>query len=285
MDYFVDLDQNPFNQWQLELLIESFRKHNLQDKLVVCLNQCDSVVNPEFVVNTYHHGRVISHPNIGKLRGYDKLNSYYGMSWALEEGLLKQPFFKLPLDCVLFSAPVEAPDYPIVSYQIDPFFTPELVIENTGLFDKEQLEENWPSAGEIYCFNKFPTEFFAQLIDLTERLVFRQLRKNGKFWDLTDRLALNLKLQESVGKVPIQGVYDYESDMYGNLPKSFIHYDKGFMPIFHKDMFAYSPPDYISLGNPFKVLSENFPSGAFHYMSVLAKSYLDKQKRLQENRS
>lgn len=286
MDYFVELNQNPCNQWQLELLIESFRRHNLQDKLVVCLNEADGVINPEFVLNTYNHKRIISHSNIGKVRGYDKLNTYYGIWWSLQEGLLTQPFYKLPLDCVLFSPPPPVPDHPIVTYQIDPLFTPELVAEKTGgLFAKENLEENWPSAGEILCFNKFPDQFFEQLASHTEKLVFRQMRKTGTFWELTDRLVLNLKLQEFVGKVPIQGVYDYESDMYGNFPKHFIHYDKGFMPIFHKEMFAYAPPDYISLGNPFKVLSENFPSGAFHYMSVLAKTYLDKQKRLQENRS
>jgi len=286
MDYFVDLEQTPFNQWQLELLIESFRRHNLQDNLVVCLNESDSQFNIEFMMNIYGHKRTIAHRNIGRDRGYDKLNSFYGINWALEEGLLKQPFYKIPLDAVLFAPPPPTPDYPIVSYQIDPMFTPDLVMENTDLFDKKQLEENWPSAGEILYFNKFPEIFFYQLADLTEKLVFRQMRKTGKFWELTHRLAFNLKLQEYVGKVPIQGVYDYESDMYSNYPKYFIHYDKGFMPIFRKEMFAYSPPDYISFGNPFKVLSENFPSGAFHYMSILARSYLSRQARLQqENRS
>jgi hypothetical protein len=283
MDYFVDLDQTPFNQWQLELLIESFRRHNLQDSLVVCLNESGSPVNPEFVMNTYGHKRVISHRNIGRDRGYDKLNSFYGISWALQEGLLKQPFCQIPLDSVLFSPPPPLPDYPIASYQIDPLFTPELVMENTDLFDKNQLEENWPSAGQIVCYNKFPEMFFSHVADLTERLVFRQMKKTGKFWELTDRLAFNLKLQEHVGQVPIQGVYDYESDMYNNYPKYFVHYDKGFMPIFHKDMFSYSPPDYISFGNPFRVLSENFPSGAFHYMSMLARNYLSRQARLQES--
>jgi hypothetical protein len=281
MDYFVNLDQTPFNQWQLELLIESFRRHNMQDQLVVCLNESDSPINPEFAMNIAGHKRIISHRNIGKDRGYTKLNSFYGISWALEEGLLKQPFCKVPLDSVLFSEPPTTPDYPIVSYQIDSMFTPELVLEHTDLFDKKKLEENWPSAGEFLYFNKFPNIFFSYVADLAERLIFRQMRKTGSFWDMTDRLALNLAIQEYVGKVPIQGAYDYESDMYNNYPKNFIHYDKGFMPIFHKEMFSYAPPNYISFGNPFKVLSENFPSGAFHYMSLLAKSYLSRQARLQ----
>lgn len=285
MDYFVNLDQTQFNQWQLELLIESFRRHNIQDSLVVCLNKSDSLVHPEFTMNTYGHKRVIRHHNIGMDRGYDKLNSLYGINLALKEGLLKQPFYKIPLDAVLFTTPPSPPDYPIAFYQIDPMFNPELVMQNTDLFDKKQLEENWPNVGEIICFNKFPETFFSQLIELTEKLVFRQIRKTGKFWKLTDQLAFNLKLQECVGKVAIRGVHDYESDMYSNYPKHFIHYDKGFIPTFRKEMFAYSPPDYIAFGNPFKVLSENFPSGAFHYMSTLAKNYLNRQARLQKNKS
>lgn len=285
MDYFVNLDNTPFNQWQLELLIESFRRHNLQDSLVVCLNETDQLTNSEFVMNTYNHKRILTHRNVGKDRGYNKLNSFYGISWALQEGLLKQPFCKIPLDSVLFSPPPPLPDYPVLSYQIDSLFTPELVLEYVDLFEKKQLEENWPSAGEIVCFNNFPNSFFVRLINLTESLVFRQMRKNDTFWDMTDRLAFNLLVQEHVGKVPIRGVYDYESDMYNNYPKSFIHYDKGFVPIFQKSMFSYAPPDYISFGNPFKVLSENYPSGAFHYMSILARSYLSRQTRSQQNGS
>jgi len=285
MDYFVSLEQTPFSQWQLELLIESFKKHNLQDSLVVSIAKSEGdPVNPEFIYNTFNHKRIIGHQNVGKSRGFERLNVFYGISWALKEGLLKEPFFVMPLDSVLYSQPTDHPDYPAISYQIDPFFTPELVVENTGkLFDKKDLEENWPSIGDTMFFNKFPEIFFDQVIELTEKLVFRQLKESGKFWNLTDRLALNLKVQEYVGKVPILGAYDYESDMLSNFPKNFIHYDKGFMPIFHKEMFSYTPPDYISLGNPFRVLSENYPSGAFHYMSNLAKSYLEKQRRLKES--
>lgn len=276
MDYFIDLDQTPFHQWQLELLIESFRYHNLQDNLVVCLNETFN--SPlEFNINSKIHKRIIKpYRNIGKLRGYNKLNAFYNIHSALKEGLLKQPFCKMPIDCVLFE-PMSIQDYPIISFQVDPDFTPQLIIEKTNLSVKE---ENWPSIGEIVCFNNIPIEFFQQLIYRTEQLAFRQAKESCKIWEDTDRLSLNLKVQECVGQVNIQGVYTYQSTMYSNKPQNFICYKKGFLPIFEKKMFSYEPPHYFSFGNPFKILSEHFPSGAFYYMSTLAKNYLNRQKRL-----
>ena len=284
MDYFVSANYQPFCQWQIELLIESFKRHNRQDNLVVSLTKMDEeIIHPDFNMNIVSHKRMIIHDNIGKIRGYNKLNDFYALMWAIKDGFVKQPFMVVPLDSVLFTPPPDLPDHPIFSYQVDPFFTPELIQKNIGeIIDITQLEENWPLIGNLFVFNKFPIEFFEQLIELTESLVFKQLRNNGKFWEFTDRLALNLLIHKFIGKVPLQGIYDYESDMLSNFPKHIIHYDKGLLPIFHKDMFPYAPPNYFSFGNPFKVLSENSPTGAFNYMSELARSYSRRNKRLQQ---
>lgn len=282
MDYFVSANYEPFCQWQIELLIESFKKHNLQDNLVVSLTKLDEeVLHPDFNINLLSHTNTITHDNIGKTRGYSKLNDFYALMWALKDGLIKQPFMVIPVDSVLFSVPADMPDYPCFQYQVDPFFTPELVVNNVGnIMGFKKDEENWPSMGSIFCFNKFPVEFFEQGIELVESLVFRQLKENGKIWEYTERLAWNLMILNRVGDVPIRGIYDYESDMMSNFPKNFIHYDRGFLPIFHKDMFPYEPPNYFSFGNPFKVLGDNSPTGAFKYMSDLANAYNRRKQRL-----
>lgn len=252
----------------------------MQDSLFVCFDEIFSSPYHEFIANIVQHKRKIQQKNnIGKIRGYEKLNVYYGIQTALKENLITQPFCIIPLDSVLFSH-ISIEDKSIISFQVDSNFTPELVLENTSLYTKEELQENWPSVGKIVCFNQIPIEFFDQLIHLIEKLVFQQLKISNKFWDDTDRLALNLMLKQCAGKVHLQGLYDYQSDMHSNSMQNFICYEKGFVPIFEKKMFAYNPPYYLSLGNPFKVLSEHFPSGAFHYMSTLSQKYLNRKKRL-----
>lgn len=285
MHYFVSTTYEPHYQWQIELLIESFKKHNMQDKLVVSFTKLDDeVLHPDFSANIISHPNIITHDNIGKTRGYSKLNDFYALYWALKAGHLEQPFMVIPTDSVMFSPPsVLTPDYPYLQYQVDPFFTPELVINNVGnIIDIDLKNENWPSMGSILCFTKFPIEFFEQGIELVESLVYKQLKENGKIWEYTERLAWNLMVFNRIGDVSILGVYDYESDMMSNFPKNFIHYDRGFLPIFHKDMFPYLSPNYFSFGNPFKVLGENSPTGAFKYMSDLANVYNRRKQRLQK---
>lgn len=297
MDYFVSANYEPFHQWQIELLIESFKRNNRQDNLVVSLTKMDEeVIHPDFSINILSHKRLIAHDNIGKIRGYNKLNDLYSLMWAIKDGHLKQPFMTMPVDSVLYSPPPDAPDYPILSYQVDPFFAPELIQKNIGdvadilpasITDTTNptKPESWPSIGDLFVCNKFPIEFFEQWIELTESLAFKQLRKNGKIWEFTDRLALNLLVHKLIGTVPLRGIYDYESDMLSNFPKHIIHYDKGLLPIFHKDMFPYAPPNYFSFGNPFAVLGGNSPTAAFNYMSELARSYTRTNKRLQQVRN
>jgi hypothetical protein len=47
-------------------------------------------------------------------------------------------------------------------------------------------------------------------------------------------------------------------------------------------MFSYAPPNYFSFGNPFKILAENSPTGAFKYMSDLANVYNRRRERLRK---
>lgn len=163
MDYFVSANYEPFHQWQIELLIESFKRNNRQDSLVVSLTKMDEeVIHPDFNINILSHKRLIAHDNIGKIRGYDKLNDLYALMWAIKDGHLKQPFMTIPVDSVLYSPPPDAPDYPILSYQVDPFFTPELIQRNnaTDILPDSITDTSWPSIGDLFVCNKFPIEFF-----------------------------------------------------------------------------------------------------------------------------
>lgn len=281
MDYFVSGNYEPFDQWQIELLIESFKYHKIEDKLFISLaKKPDMDLHPEFTKNLPKHERKQIHENIGSIRGHDGLNKFYALSWAVKEKLIEQPFFILEPDMVLHSIPKNIEENPVVSFQIDPYFNIELIQKNLDLekiLDIKDLKlENWPQIGKIIYFNGYPLEFFEETIDVYERILFRQLKETGKVWEYTDQLIWNLQIYNYFGRTSIKGVYDYESNMLNHYPRNFIHYEDGFVPAFHKDMFPFKAPNYISFGNPFKSLKNNAPTGAFNYMSKLAKNYLEK---------
>lgn len=277
MDYFVSANYEPYDQWQIELLIESFKYHKLDDNLCISFAKNPGMgLHKEFSKNISKHKKITFHENIGAKRGSSLLNKFYAVYWALKENLIQQPFILIEPDMVLHSKPPEIKE-PGFSFQVDPYFTSDLVNQNIDCENilKTQLnQKRWPLVGKIIYFNGIPLSFFEQTTQLMEKLLFRQLFYQNKIWEASDQLVWNLQIYNCVGKTAIRGDYNYESNLLNHQPRHFIHYEAGFVPIFTKEMFPYAAPNFISLGNPFKVLKENAPTGSFNYLSKLAKNYL-----------
>src|SRR5579871_5458982 len=98
MDYFVNTENSTYNNWQLELLIESFKYQKCDDSLLVSFSGSNLPINKLFWYNIPNHKRILYHDNFGAIRGYVPLNNLYAMEWSIQNNWLKQPFAYIPID-------------------------------------------------------------------------------------------------------------------------------------------------------------------------------------------
>lgn len=288
MEYLVSAENSPYNQWQLELLIESFKHHQCEDDLLLCLTKSDIPAHPFYCRNISTHKRIQAHENIGEVRGYKPLNNLYNLMWSVKENWIEQPFTYIPTDVVLknkinihFKN-----EYPEIIFAPSPFFTLDFAEENIGPFwevldkTKADYESNWVPVGPILIFNQIPIGTFIRTIAIAEKLALKQLLDNKPIWEHTDKLAWAINLSDHVGSVMLRGDYTLTMNMLdrGNAP--FIHYEHGLPPVFNKTMFQYLPPDLVSLGDPFEILIQNSPTENAYFLSNLAKISFDERSQV-----
>jgi hypothetical protein len=281
MEYFVSAENTPYYHWQLELLIESFKQNNCEDQLLVALAAADAPTHNAFCRNLLKHKNVYAHQNIGELRGYKALNEIYAVSWSLDNQMLKQPFAQISADVVLRRPlTISFNNAPEIIFDPDPFFTIEAAEDAIGPFwewidkSKEDYSTKWVPIGPIMIFNNIPSLIFQRTITIAESLALQQLLAGKPIWEHTKKLAWAINLSDYVGQIQLRGDYTLAMNMLSNGGSPFIHYEHGLPPVFNKTMFQYSPPNFVSFGDPFEVLAANFPTPASHFISQLAQSNL-----------
>jgi len=282
MDYLVSAENTPYQQWQLELLIESFKYHNCEKDLLVCLAESDAPTHPLFWRNIATHQRIQGHENIGKIRGYKGLNALYDLAWAVHSKWITQPFAYIPTDVVLknkLDIQLQS-EFSEVVFSPSPFFTLESAEEAVGPFwevtnkNRADYETAWIPLGPIMVFNKIPEDFFDRAIVLAEKLALQQLLNKQPIWEHTATLAWAMNLSDFVGQLLLRGDYTLTMTMLDSSNSPFVHYEHGLPPVFNKTMFQYAAPDFVSFGDPFEVLAENSPTESAHFISELAKRSL-----------
>lgn len=284
MDYFVNIEHTPYYQWQIELLIESFKQHKLEENLAVGLSFTSLSPKAEFCRNLFSHPRIYGSNNMGEVRGFDRLAGLYSISNLLRSEIVKQPFVLMEPDSVLYKpVTVSRKEVPHILFQVDPFFTKELVEENIPNINKYFVND-WVTLGNTAYFDHLPVEFFDRTIYLTELLAYEQARAGKDIWRYTDRAALAIGISELVGRAALEGQYTFDMSLSDHqITNNFINYgSRGAFPHFSKSMFAYSPPAMLSLGgDPLDALA-NLPTQlgttSAQYVAGLAKICLDARK-------
>jgi hypothetical protein len=284
MDYFVNIEHTPYYQWQIELLIESFKQHKLEENLAVGLSFTSLAPKIEFCRNLFSHPRTLGSNNMGEVRGYDRLAGLYSIANLLRGEAVKQPFVMLEPDSVL-NRPVTIPrkDVPHIVFQVDPFFTKELAEENIPSLGKH-LSGDWVALGNTVYFDHLPVEFFDRTIYLTEMLAYEQVMAGKEIWRHTDRVALSIGISELVGRAALEGQYTFDMSLSDHqVNNNFINYGgRGAFPYFSKSLFAYSPPTMLSLGgDPLDALAKlptQLGTTSAQYVAGLAKICLDARK-------
>lgn len=285
MDYFVSVNQNAYHDWQIELLIESFREHGLNNKLTVMAADLGEERYGSLCNITSHEG-YIPHISLGSRRGVQKLDEIYDLMWLTEKGKIGQHFCMLKPHMVLkhgnmtHNFPLNQPSMQIA---VDPYFTFEEALKCFGNFCKNQThdeshyQKNWIPVGNAICFSNMPQSFFNRLGYLAERMALHQIMEKREVSEHSNRIALTLNIIDHIGAANISVSYNLISSMSdgGYLP--LIDYSHGVPPVFNKSMFTFAPPAKMSFGDPIEVLASCKVSPNADYMSSIAQSLLKRR--------
>ena len=285
MDYFISFETCPFNEWQMELLLESFKKHELTENLMLATTR-KNCISYWSVENLKNHPHKIIHENIGDKKGYLPLNDIYSLIWCLEKEKISMPLAIIPPHSVI-KKPLpkfnEDNKSIVFLYQVDPFFTFEQAEKNTGEFwknykEKKHYMENWANLGTIMVMDNMPKIFFMKVAKIMEELIVHQIMEKKPIWEHTNRLAWTICLADNKEDIQIFTPKDLITMMLSQKDGSIIDYQMGLPPIFSLSMFRFPEPDYFSFGDPIKILSDCIQTPNSHYISNLATKILMERK-------
>jgi len=269
MQYFVSAENIAYHHWQLELLIESFKMHNLQDSLVVGLADSTDPIYSE-PVNLRSHKHVFMHDNIGKEKGCPSFNRVYGLYVAITKGLIKPPFIIIHPDTILVK-PIENKSIDI-TFQMDLEFTLQKSRSEDfvkTVKDAKKIEEDiWLPLGDTFCFEKLPDEFIKRVLELADHLT-----KAHPGWEDAEKTAWALTMLEYYGHLTYYGTVGIENTLMDNELKHLVHYKRGLPPYFNKNMFRFEPPIVFSMGDPYDILLKYNANKAMDYVGKVILSY------------
>ncbi len=290
MEYFVSFNQKAYYDWQIELLIESFKNHNLQDKLSVAgANTGEN--RYKFLSNIANHENFLNHHSIGLKRGFQQLDEIYSLAYYQESKKLGTEICVMQPHVVL-----KNPKYldeiktnqssAIVS--IDPFFTFEHAEKNAGDFwakqahGREFYKTNWLPLGSIILFNNLSEQISTRATIVAEQIILNQIQQKIPVWNESVKLAWAISIADYLGLIKIEASYNLVSNMIDDGSTPFIDYKDGVPPVFNKSMFSFAPPFEMSFGDPIEVLATCKMSPNADYMSQISESLLKSRAKSEQ---
>lgn len=291
MQYLVSVENSNYFYWQLELLIESFLMHGLQDSLVISMAENDAPKLSGYSKNLIKYGKKIIHTNVGKERGFLPANRFYSIHRLLESGDLNLPFciihsdmlLKNPVDKYNKETDVVINNYDVYKNQLTIDFIKNSGVRQRlleeGFLDEKIIDdsiENFPYSMPIIFNDSLDKEFMLRfsgklLVNLEELIK----TKNSNF--PIEKTCWTYTFLESLGRYTASGEFlTCELVHSENLDVPFIHYKNGIPPIFNKKFFKFEQGKYYE--GPYEILAQNNLSENTDYMIQVIKSYMKKNK-------
>jgi hypothetical protein len=286
MQYFVSIENSSFFYWQIELLIESFVMHGLQDRLVIAIAENNNPKLKGYSSNLIKYGTKFIHSNSGMESGHLPSNRVVALRTALAEGLLAFPFSVIHSDMILRKPlPDEGffSDYGMVVNSLDE------ASEKTRREIKEAIrpglvriseERNLPiselpeipalSAPIVFndSFKQLSDVFFARLQSNTADLI----ETRGVEFPC-EKAAWELTTTEAFQHCSIKSEFMASPLMSDEKETNFIHYKNGIPPVFHKKFFKFDDISANVGRCPFEVMLEHNPTPNTAYVHEVIKSY------------
>lgn len=271
MDYFVAIQNTNYYYWQLELLIQSFKKLNIQNQLVVAITPALGVVFPEFQTNS------AKHPRLFVTKDNNRTNTIQMLIALLEQKALNQPFAYLHPDMVMLQPLEKHITIPSTFIGFDPeTIHPNILntiqTELNKIYEIKKIQPNHLQTGSVIIFNGMPIDFFYRVYQRTIELI----ELYGTNWGV-EKAAMLLTLYENVGLfncTPTPCTLPMTAHVVN---RPIIHYKYGITPDFNKIFFKYpaqSPIITISAQTPFEAILKQTPYTATQHMQELTRTYL-----------
>lgn len=289
MEYFASVSQKAFHDWQVELMIQSFKEHKFENKLNIA--GADVSENRyEFLSNILNQEKFFSHQSMGLRRGFQPLDEIYSLAFCLETKRIGSSFCVMQPHIVLKN-PKKLEnfhtDIPSATVAIDPFFTFDHAEKNAGKFWEQQANsrdfylKNWLPIGSILLLNNLPDRLVQRAVVVAEQIVLNQIIQKLPIWKDTIRLAWVISIVDYLGIIAIKGSYDLVSTMTDGNSTPFVDYNDGIPPVFNKSMFSFTPPFCMSFGDPIEILATCKMSPNANYVSELAEKLLKLRIKLE----
>lgn len=280
MDYFVSAEDSVYYHWQLELLLESFHMHGLEDRLVIALAETHAPCHKDFRRRLNNHKRLFLHKNEGRSRNFVRMNKQFGLATALQNNIIQSPYTVIDPDMVLVQ-PVTHPSENI-TFQTDPELV-ATVCESKGCDINRHIRERlpaeanglWLPIGNVFALRDIPKEIATRALGWTQTFLNEASFRTPERWKYMDRVGWAMAMLEFYGHISYRATFDLEITLLHNAPCHFIHYTHGLPPVFSKYMFRYEPPDIFSGDEtPYHALLKENPTTSTNYVRKIAERVL-----------
>ena len=290
MEYFVSAGNKAYHHWQLELLIQSFKEYDIEDKLVVAISSSEDPLYKNFCNNLKNHKRIFEYDCDGS---FGPERGLVGLHEVLKTGELSQPFTFLRSDTILMhptggtSIEEDANNYEI-QFSHNPLMNLKHFKEHGIANDHEG---GWIELGNVLCLNNIELSFFERLchrmVDITsnKEKYFKDpylTYKNKKVWEaFAEKVCWIITIIENANNLRLKGITDLEISLYNNHTASFlIDYSNGLPPFFTKNTYKYENNYYCTdFETPFEALSDRFNTTTTSYVSNIVRNYLKEIKK------
>lgn len=264
MNYFVSVEDSYYHNWQLELLIESFKLLGLGDNLYISVAKSDK----EYFKNNKNlltHAKKYIHKNIGRESGILKLNKWGSLYTLIEKNIINLPITVLDPDVVIYKD-IKIQDEQLI-FSFDPSFTYNKKYSRFIKIPKDEMDK-WPNLGEVFVFNDLSSNFFKDMA------IFCQMVGLDPNRYQTDKLALLGALWKHKVNRILPSI-DIEGNLIESQLKNIISYRHGVNPAFNKKLYKNNNMNFsMASDNPIKLLSRMDYTPSLEYVSNIAKRLL-----------
>jgi hypothetical protein len=284
MEFFVGIENTDYCAWQIELLLESFHQHQIQDRLLVTNVASQTKPSQNFNFHLSKHKRIY---NIQKSKldsKYSRLTVLLALYNSLKYNLIHQPFIYLQ-PSVVVSKPELVKEFKFdgdILYSPDEHFNLEHYKQQIPGFINYFSHVNninpslFLKLGGVIVFQNAPLSFFQNAIHICKKLIQIQIKSKQEVYEHTDKLALSLAVIQDLNKLKLSSL-SLCTHLMSNSDNVFLDYERGMPPMFVKSMFQFKPPLFASCGHPYEVINEHNPTATSLYLAKLARNLLKKQ--------
>ena len=279
MDYLVVAPHTPFFQWQVALIIQSFRLQKIEENLAVLL-----VASEDKPIQSNFCNHFVDHPRLRAIRlpcdSDPDIIRLHGIEHAVKTGFVNPTFASLPVYSVL-RHPISSPIAQI-TFSYKPEFTFQHLesfgISSRAISKRMMDKKQWIPVGDVLLFDKLTDDFYHLAKSRGEMIAFdskRELLKENMtyFPRAIFRAAMSFAIMETYGNLTLDTTRHLEAGMQENDSITpIINYDYGSPPEFSRNFYKKETLPIQLSDNPFNGILRTQETLTAVYMKMIVKS-------------